>query len=146
MIRITTLLGMALLAATATAGDFSEEAKQELAKLAGTWRVVSSERDGKLEANPPEPVIVQVKNEQLWLGERDVGLRIAAIFPAASPRLLDISHAETKKKFEGIYELTDDQWRICLNTEGEGAQERPTDFATQGKSKFITVVLKRDKR
>ena len=140
------LLAVGILAAfPLCAAEFTPEQQQELEKLQGKWRIVSTERDGMVEQNPPEPVSVKVEGDKLLLNENEAGLRITLLGLDSKPRLINITQLESKKVLEGIYELTNDQWRVCLSDQTEGASERPVDFETRGKLKFLTVILTREK-
>jgi uncharacterized protein (TIGR03067 family) len=138
-------VGCLFISTLAIAADFPPPAQAELTKLSGKWRIVSTERDGQSEAKPAEPTLVQIEEDRVLLNGKEVGLRITMLAVESQPKLIDISHPETKKTLEGIYELKEEEWRICLNTEGEGARDRPSDFKTAGKVKFVTILLKRDK-
>lgn len=142
------LLALFLFAFTAgaLAEDFSPAAKKELERLAGNWRIVSITRDGKDEEAPAELRKIHIVDNKMLVGEKgdmDIGLRIAMLAPDTTPRIVDITHPETKKTLEGIYELTDERWKMCLN--GEGTAERPGSFDTTGQAKFVLVILERVK-
>ncbi len=137
-------LGLGLWLAPAEAGELTEAGKKELVKLTGVWRLVSSEREGKIEENVP-PLTIEIRGDRFLLNDKDVGLRITTLEPGVTPGLLDITHDETKRTIEAIYELKDDQWRITANASTDGAPERPTEFSTQGNAKFVSALFKRDK-
>ncbi len=128
----------------AFAGDLSEAGKKELAKLAGVWRMVSTEREGKTDESAP-PLTIEIRGDQFLLNDKDIGLRITALEPGVMPCLLDITHTETRRTFEAIYEIKDHLWRITANASTDGAPERPTEFSTQGNAKFVSTLLKREK-
>jgi uncharacterized protein (TIGR03067 family) len=123
----------------------SPAAKAELAKLQGTWFIVSTERDGKLEPQPNEPGEIVIQDNKILLGERDVQLRITLLHLDSMPKLIDITQIETKQRLEGVYELSDGEWRICLNTHVDGAANRPAEMKTIGQPTYALVVLRREK-
>jgi uncharacterized protein (TIGR03067 family) len=126
------------------AEELPPAAKQELSKLQGKWIIVSSERDGKRESQPAEPSVIVIQEDKILLGDRDVQLRITLLGTESQPKLIDITQIETKQRIEGVYELHENEWKVCLNTDVEGAAERPSELKSEGKAKFVLVILKRD--
>ncbi len=127
------------------AEELSPAGKKELQNLAGDWRVVSVQQDGKPQETPAELQLLRIEGEKLLIGEkrdRDIGLRITLLDPETKPRIINIAHPETKKTLEGIYEIENNRWRFCLNA--EGTAERPSTYETEGKAKYITVTLERE--
>lgn len=138
------LFAVSLIANT-LADDLSPAAKKELERLAGDWKIVSITRDGKAEEPPEALRQLRVDGDKMLVGEKrdqDIGLRITQISAETKPQIIDVTHPETKKTLEGIYELTDEQWKMCLNA--EGTAERPGAF-DGGTAKFILVILERVK-
>jgi uncharacterized protein (TIGR03067 family) len=127
----------------AAAEELPANAKTELEKLQGEWVIVSAEREGKAEPQPTSPTKITIQEDKLLINSMEVGLRITMLSVESSPKLIDISHPETKKVIEGIYELKDQEWIVCINSMGEGAAERPANFKTADNIKFVKVTLKR---
>jgi uncharacterized protein (TIGR03067 family) len=137
--------GALLLSHFAPAAEWTAEAKAELARLQGKWVVDYTERAGQREPRPDEPAVVEVQEDKLLLGGRDVGLRIALLETTVQPRLIDIVQVENKQRIEGVYELQEQQWRICINGDAANAAERPPGFDTTVSSRYVLVVLTREK-
>jgi uncharacterized protein (TIGR03067 family) len=141
------LIGLFL--GAATAGD--DAAKKELAKVQGTWQIVSAEQDGQ----PLPDSIVQnlkfvFKGDSLVLeGVDDVRQKAGKIMlkldTSTTPKCMDWkveAGSEKDKAFDGIYDWKDDQLRICLST---APGVRPGEFETKEGSKRVLFVLKRQK-
>ena len=145
MSRVFSALILIACGSLAFAEDFSPAAKKELERLAGNWRIVSITRDGKEEEAPETLRRIHIVENKMLIGEKgdmDVGLRISMLATDTKPQILDVTHPETKKTLEGIYELTDERWKMCLNA--EGTAERPATF-DGGSAKFVLVLLERVK-
>ena len=119
--------------ALATGGD---PPRGDLAKLQGTWTVVSGERDGKtMDKSRIEgrQVVIhgtsfvdenKTKKETLARGT-------LTLDETKSPRQVDAKFdfgELTGKSCKAIYEINGDTFRTCTGVEGD---ERPTSFKTQ---------------
>jgi uncharacterized protein (TIGR03067 family) len=145
---VCTVLGLGF----ATPAD-EAAAKQELAKLEGTWRVVQVEENGM---KFPEDAIraaegsVTVKGDQHTLrhGGQDRGTVTVKVDPTAKPKHYDLiipkdaPGPDAGKTLRGIYELDGDNWKLCIDKTGAG---RPTDFTAAAGSGRSLVIMKRDK-
>lgn len=119
--------------------------EQELReKLQGKWIIESTERGGQLEAPPTAPLRITVSHDKLLINDAESPLRISRIDASGQQLLLDITNVDTKQTLEGIFQLTDDTWTVCLNTDTANPSERPTSFDTRGTQKFAKVILKRE--
>lgn len=140
-------------AGSRVAGDDQEDNfKKELKAMAGTWRPIRAEVDGK-------------KAPENWLKEsvltRDDAGKIVArrgdkivmegmvikIDATKKPKIIDakITDGENKgKTIMGIYELEDETLRVCVALPGN--DERPTDFSAKAGSRRALTVYKRDKK
>jgi uncharacterized protein (TIGR03067 family) len=144
MVRGTALvIVVAWLTAAVCAEDANEITKRELVRFAGKWRIVSTVKNGEEQPPAAEVIRIAIVEDRILVGDKDVGLRIAVMDAAVKPHIIDVTHPETKKKLEGVYELVDDRWRICLNS--EGTAERPAGFDTQGKAHYVLAILEREK-
>jgi uncharacterized protein (TIGR03067 family) len=144
--RTTALAALAvglLLAAEAPGGD----AKEELKKLAGTWRMVSGEQDGKA---LPEEV---VKGARLVIkGDRHTvrvgGDTLAGthrLDPSEEPKAIDATDTEGPykgKTIRGIYKLEGGRLTVCFAGPGKA---RPKAFTTRSGTGHILHVWGRGK-
>jgi len=133
----------------------ADDAPKDLAKLQGTWSIVSAERSGeKLPEEPAKKMRVVIKENTLTVQEGEgpkAGGEKAAfkVNPATKPKSLDITPAKRdgskieKKTVLGIYELDGDTLKLCWRKEGG---ERPAKFATEPKSGLVLFVLKRQSK
>jgi uncharacterized protein (TIGR03067 family) len=133
------LLGF-LCAAAARGG-----AKEELEKFSGAWRAVSIVTDGK--ETPKEDLkatILLVKGPNYTL--RTTGGIIKGthkLDPTKKPRTIDAvrkSGPGKGEKLHGIYELTDDSFKVCFAAPGA---DRPKEFAAPAGSGNRLIVMKR---
>jgi uncharacterized protein (TIGR03067 family) len=144
--RAVLVLGAVVLIA---AGESSEEAvKKEIAKLQGTWSVVSAEWDGN---KAPEAKIKMVKivfqQDKIirHQGDKTVETEDYKVDPSKNPKSIDVTYLEGERKGEssqGIYSLDGDTLKICMSY----STNRPTEFETRADSKRHLLVLKREKR
>jgi uncharacterized protein (TIGR03067 family) len=122
-------------------------AKDELAKLKGTWQRVSAEVDGK-KANPMEleKTFLVVEGDRYTLQTPD-GTRKGTfkLDPSKTPRHIDILSASGPNKGKallGIYELKGATLRYCVAQPGK---DRPTEFTGKAGSGCGLYVSKRMK-
>ena len=140
-----------LIAAAASADDAS--AKDDLAKLRGTWLTVSLVNDGKTlvdEKTPPKegPATKLVYDGKTWMvkvGDKTVATGKFKIDDAKSPKdidILDESGVKNEKTKLGIYEIDGDTYKFCLAPAGK---PRPTEFTSKEGSGHSLGVSKREK-
>ncbi len=128
------------------AGGREGDSKKDLDKFQGTWRLVSAVRDGK--HTPPEELAkiklaihtnkFVLQRDALTLSEGTMTLE-----PNKKPKQLDetITAGPNKGKvFSAIYEIDDDQHRVCFAGPG---MPRPTTFAAEPGSGCLYQVWKR---
>jgi uncharacterized protein (TIGR03067 family) len=135
---------LALAAAVSLGTALAQEAqvKKELAPLQGTWKVVELEVNGKNPEFVQKAQWVIKGNKVLYAGEE---LAELTIDNTTKPPCIDLSFRKPKKVLEGIYSVEKDTLKICVNSKGEGAKERPTDFKTDGKENWRLLVFERIK-
>ena len=113
----------------------------DLAKLDGTWAVVSYEYDGgKLAPNQVAtyPRLIIHKGTYRWTtGEVAYGMKID---PTKTPKLVEYTLAD--KLYLGIYELQGDIFRDCIAPPG---RDRPLDFTVPPGSGRMYFVYRRVK-
>jgi uncharacterized protein (TIGR03067 family) len=145
----------ALLVATAlvlvAADDANDAAKKEQAKLDGTWTVSELLYNGKdMVAASKADFKFTFKNGQATIeGNAKVKKEYAKINfkldPSYNPKLADMTVADGVQKgavIEGIYELKDDEFKICAKVLGK---ERPTKFESPEGTSIVLMTLKREK-
>jgi uncharacterized protein (TIGR03067 family) len=144
------ILGVAafvLAAGILTAGN-EEAIKKDRKQMAGTWRPISYEKDGK--KSPDEQlqktrttfsadgkVTVQREGKTIIQG-------VITLDPTKKPKQSEgtFTEGELKGKTLGIYEIDGDDMRICYALPGK---DRPTEFSSQPGSGHVLVVYKREK-
>lgn len=136
MLRLFALTALVLCVLPA----WSQDAKKEIAKLEGTWKLVGGEAKGEaISKEEVESATMTVKEgayEFASKSEREKGKFL--LNPATSPAQLDIdiTEGESKgKKQVGIYELKGDRLKFCVAPPGETT--RPTKFGTSPQDTFM---------
>jgi uncharacterized protein (TIGR03067 family) len=141
---IASMLGVLI-----AAGSGSDTAKQDLAKFQGNWTLISAERDGK---KTPE---VEAKKLKLTIHGNKFVLRKDSVVisegtmtldPTKRPKEVDerITTGPNKGKvFSAIYEIDDEQHRICFAAAGK---ERPTAFSSTSGSGRLLQLWRREKK
>jgi uncharacterized protein (TIGR03067 family) len=137
---------MLVVALSLGAGGSPDEQKKELAKLAGTWSLSELTYDGEDHSKLKFKIVFK-GNEGTVEGNDKVTNEYSKIKfkinPSAKPRTMDITIAagsQTDATMEAIYELKDDELRICAKVFGK---DRPKQFAAPEGSTTVLVVLKR---
>lgn len=139
-------LGSAMLAVLLLgAGDANDVKKKDTAKFQGAWTVDTLNYDGK--EHKLKFKIVFKGNEGIVQNNEKVQNEYAKIKftldPASKPRSMDITitgGSQTDSTMKAIYELKDDELRICAKVFGS---ERPTEFAAPDGSSAVVLTLKR---
>jgi len=136
------LLAFALLLAGAGRGD-----EKDTKAFDGTWQAVSMVQDGKeVPKEDVEKVTLTVKGERYTLktgGEPVEGTH--KLDPSKKPRTIDATRStgpDKGKTMLGIYELTEDTFKVCFAPPGK---DRPTEFASKAGSGNRLIVMKRVK-
>ncbi len=134
------------------AADNPKDAKQaDLKKLQGTWTATTIEYNGeKVLGNLVKELVVVVKDDRLTVKGQDPEVEkypkaTLMLDPTTTPKILDVTIAagnEKDTKFEAIYEVTDDEWKVCLKP---GGKERPAKFESKADSGDALIVFKREK-
>jgi uncharacterized protein (TIGR03067 family) len=128
-------------------GPQDDAAKKELKTFQGTWVLVSAERDGKKASDEKaiRLVIMDTKYSLTQESSAVIGHRGAFLLdPAKKPKATDVTVTEGPEKgktFLGIYELSNDDYKVCFAPAGK---ERPTEFSS--KSGNLLQVWKREKK
>lgn len=141
-------LGLVLLIGVPLSADDKDDAtKKDMKKLEGNWNVESVEANGqKLSPDQVGNIKLTIKGNQynVDLGERKLELTFK-IDPTKKPKAIDFTLVMGNEKTEtqGIYEVTDDTFKLCRTM--EGGQERPKEFAAKEGSGTMLIVYKRQK-
>ena len=129
------------------AGGTADSEKKEFAKLAGSWTLKELTYDGTDHSKLKFKVVFK-GNQGKVEGDASVTNEYAGIKfkldPSTSPKKMDITIAagsQTDATMQGIYELKDDELRICAKVFGTG---RPKEFAAPDGSSSVLLVLKRE--
>jgi uncharacterized protein (TIGR03067 family) len=129
------------------AADAGGDAKKDLAKFQGNWTLISAERDGK--KTPDE----EAKKIKLTIQGNNFVLRKDGVVVSEGTMTLDSSKKPKEvtetitagpnkgKVFSAIYEIGDDQHRVCFAAPGK---ERPTEFSSV--SGQLLQVWRREKK
>jgi uncharacterized protein (TIGR03067 family) len=133
-----------------------EDAKKELERLQGNWRMVGLEESGKKqEIDFDKAPLLPIKADRL----KDVpyeGKKLEMLIeldPSQKPRAIVLTYVSPDGKekgdsFLGIYALEGDVLKVCLSPNPRGQDnKRPKEFATKGEGAGLFMwVLKRDKK
>jgi uncharacterized protein (TIGR03067 family) len=127
--------------------DKDKEDKFDAAKLVGTWKYVSGEKNGdKVDADKLKDDRLVITKETLTLkGEQTFVLKYtldAKKSPVALSMVITEGPFGKDEKTEGIIELSGDDLKFCYALPGEKA---PTKFEAKDGSKAHFFVLKRSK-
>jgi uncharacterized protein (TIGR03067 family) len=132
------------------AADAKDDKKKELDKLQGTWTATTIEYNGeKVLGGGVKELTVVVEGDKLTVKGEDeevkkYGKATLTIDPSTTPKILDVSITsgdEKGTKFEAIYEVDKDEWKLCLKPFGK---ERPAKF--ESKDGDVLIVFKREKK
>ena len=111
--------------------------------LQGTWSITSLEMDGvKAPFAGGKIVIKGSRFTTLAMGGEYGGTMV--FDETKTPKRFDLTFTEGThqgKKALGIYELTGDDWKICMGL--AGVRRRPKEFTTSAGSGFALETLKR---
>lgn len=147
MKRALVIVGV-LTAGLAFAADAKNDAtKKDEAKFNGTWKAVSVEVDGKkLPKEAVDKTSLTVKGDDYTFHRGNEEIKGKHKLDASkTPKTIDAVRSQGPDKGKpllGIYELTDDTYKVCFAAPGG---ERPTEFSSKPGSKHRLIVMKRVK-
>jgi uncharacterized protein (TIGR03067 family) len=136
----------------AFADDKEDAFKKELKALAGTWKYISLENDGKKVPEETLKELLMVRDEAGKVVIRrgdEVVLEATTrkIDASRKPKTIDSEQTVGEQKgtiVQGIYELDGDTLRVCVVLPGKG--ERPTEFSGKAGSGCTLAVYMREKK
>lgn len=145
-----------VVATIAVADDAKEAAiKKDREQLAGTWRVVAVEENGKdfikvygklFTVDKLFTVINGADGSWSFLEDgREISKGISTIDPTKKPKTIDFTVTDGNgkgNKHKGIYELGEKTRNLLFAQEGK---ERPTEFSSAPGSGIILVTFEREK-
>lgn len=145
------VVGLALVASLGRAADEAnprDAAKKDLARLQGTWTLVSLESEG--EASSPEQIegfTATYEGDSLTLKAKETVRRrgIVTLNPSRTPKAIntwDQNGPYEDQTVAGIYEFDGDTLKLCFSRPGEA---RPMEFSTKKGPGFLMVVYKKQK-
>lgn len=128
----------------------NDEAIQKDRKLmAGTWRVLSIERDGKKttaeQLEKTRSIFSADGSAKVQREGKTIIQGKIKIDPTKKPKQSEATYAQGELKGKtvlGIYEVDADNMRICYALEG---QDRPTEFSSKPGSGQVLITYTRDK-
>ena len=131
------------------ADDAETPGKKELEKLEGTWTTAALQYNGKDLAEKYKLKFVFKGDQASVEGNAAVKKEYAKILfkldPSTTPCCVDMTIGAGVQKdavIEGIYQLKDDELRICARVFGK---DRPLEFSSPEGSSIVLLVLKREK-
>lgn len=147
MRSLTTLLVVISALLTLHSSLNADDAKKELDKLQGKWKVEKGEHSGNaLPEEAMQKIKIEVKGDKMLATVDGNMVEITMkLDPSTKPKIIDLTTEtgdEKGKVKQAIYELKDDEWKICLDNNGK---DRPTEFGTKADADQVFVVLKKVK-
>ncbi len=140
--RLTWVVAVLLLPTTLLAED---EVATDLAKLQGTWLLVSAEESGQDQTDDmTKKLSIVVKDNVFSFIYEGVPTTInmkVKLDPAQKPKTVDL-HSTTRKvgPAPGIYMVDGETLKLCWGRIGAA---RPTEFATKAGDKHIFLTLRK---
>jgi clostripain len=132
-----------LVLATALAAapdDGKDDARKDLDRLQGEWKLVSATRDGK--AMPDDVVKTfkcTIKGREFTIARDGKAAEEGTLKldPAQKPKTIDLAVGDGKRTALGIYEVGGDSYRMCYARPGK---VRPKEFAAgEGTGRTLSV-------
>jgi uncharacterized protein (TIGR03067 family) len=150
MTRCIAMVLVAVLLVAAAPVPREDEAKKEVEKLQGTWKVVSIEEGGKVASEKGNRTVTFDKDTLTLSQDGEAVLKgTFKLDPSKKPKAIDVTITQGKgadkgKVLQGIYELDKDSLKWC--TSDPGGKERPGEFSTKVGSKIVLFKLEKEKK
>lgn len=141
LLALTALIVLSPITAAPTKEE-KDQAKAELKKLEGSWKVISMTLAGKeLDEKEIGDTVTFKNGEYEW--EKDPGSgKITSIDPTKKPK--EIDYEADGKKTKAIYKLDGDMFTDCFSMIDDDA--RPKDFKSTEENGLMVIVYKRVKK
>jgi uncharacterized protein (TIGR03067 family) len=125
----------------------AQDAKDDLKKMAGAWKVIVDEADGK---SLPKEVVekfdgkltVEGNKYKAYVGDKLEDEGTIKIDPAKKPKEIDVAPAK-EKVMKGLYKIDGDTMTVIFSKPGG---DRPKEFKTKEGSGEMLLVYKRIKK
>src|SRR5262249_8071739 len=146
-LMITSWLAVMIGSSLAYDAEKRDAAQEEQKKLEGTWLMVSGEQDGKpvaADVVKAGRLIIQADRHTVKVG-KDTFVGTHKLDPLKTPKTIDSTDTEgpfKDKTILGIYEATEDTFRVCF---APPDKERPKEFTTKSGTATILHVWKKQK-
>jgi uncharacterized protein (TIGR03067 family) len=133
----------------AFAGESNDATKSDTARIAGVWRFVLVQVDGKKQPAVPfatnKMIIAKDGNYAVIQGQR-VTRGTVKLDPGASPKQYDVTLTTGRLKgtmFRGIYDLQGETLKVCFPLKGK---DRPATLGSEPGSGLLYEVFAREKQ
>ena len=121
--------------------SLADDAKTELDRLQGTWKLARMEMAGQVAPEKAVPTKeFTLKGNQLTPNDAPDDPAKLTLNAEKKPAWIDFVDRD-KKTMRGIYRVTGDRWEICVSK----GDKRPTDFKTTAQNQNYLMVLERKK-
>jgi uncharacterized protein (TIGR03067 family) len=146
-LRVVMVLAAGLLLAADDKKDEAVKRDQDL--LRGVWSLSSAEANGQpLPEGTFEGAKLTVKGDEYHVERGEMKLDFEyRLDPTQKPKEIDLIPKDGEQRgkvFRGIYELSEDTFKICRSLQPE--QERPKEFAANAGSNLVSAVWKKAKK
>lgn len=124
------------------------DAKDDLKKMQGTWTMVSGEQDGEKiteQTIKSGKLVIKEDHHIVLIGDATIK-GTHKLDASKKPSTIDASDTDGPYKGKtllGIYEITDDTFKVCFAAPGK---DRPKEFTTKGGAAHIFHVWKKEKK
>ncbi|WP_020468572.1 TIGR03067 domain-containing protein [Zavarzinella formosa] len=146
MIRFKLLGVLMFVGFSATVFAEDDQAKKDLEKFQGVWKVTAYEKSG---TNAPkdrlEKLAFTFKESEMSMSIGPKESNTIKLDPSKKPGQLNITDTQKKVTY-GIYEIDGDTLKMCFSMAIGDETKRPVKFATEKDSNTILMVLKREKK
>ncbi|HLW65596.1 MAG TPA: TIGR03067 domain-containing protein [Gemmataceae bacterium] len=135
-----------LLALLMPAADPNEDAKKDLQKMQGTWKVEKLTNNG---TEAPAEIIAKMsvviaKNKMTVEAEGRPGeVAEVTLDPSKKPAHYDFTPANDSKQRHGLYKFDGEKLYLCWT---RGGGERPKAFESKPDSMIVVFELKKEKK
>jgi uncharacterized protein (TIGR03067 family) len=147
MRRLIMVVAALALVPFAAGGD--DDAKKDIERFQGTWRVESAELGGEklpLDMLKDFRLIIEGTKFTEKFSPDQISHGTFKVDVSKKPKTVDVTFTDGPNKGKtllGIYELDGDTYKACFDISGK---ERPTKFESKKDTPVVLEVLKREKK